>query len=77
MISGTLFQKTYFIDCFLSGCMFVQTILEGGRFDIPEEIRDRLGIKDGDEIEIQVDDDRMILSKKKNQDDIFAEISKR
>lgn len=43
---------------------------------IPKTIRDLMGIYVGDEIVIDVDDRKIILSKKENVVDIFLEVSK-
>lgn len=55
--------------------MYVQTILKDGIIEIPEMIRDQLYINEGDEIEFQVDKDKLILTKRIKPFDVFCNIN--
>ncbi|MEE8402723.1 MAG: AbrB/MazE/SpoVT family DNA-binding domain-containing protein, partial [Candidatus Hydrothermarchaeaceae archaeon] len=51
--------------------------LAKGQIVIPKTIRDLLGINVGDEMIIDVEGDRITLSKKQNVVDVFLEVCKR
>ena len=57
--------------------MMLRNILAKGQIVIPKTIRDLLGIHVGDQVIIDVKDDKIILSKKEDAKDIFLEASKR
>lgn len=48
-----------------------------GQIVIPKTIRDLLGINVGDEMIIDIEDGKIILSKKQNVVDVFLEVCKR
>lgn len=48
-----------------------------GQIVIPKAIRDLLGINVGDEMIIDIENEKIILSKKQNVVDVFLEVSKR
>jgi len=54
--------------------MIIKSVLAKGQIVIPKTIRELLGIHVGDEIVIEVEKEKMILSKKKDQRDIFSEV---
>jgi len=56
--------------------MISKKVLAKGQIVIPKIIRDLMGINVGDEIVIDIDDDKLILSKKQNVVDIFLEVCK-
>ena len=56
--------------------MLSRNVLSKGQIVIPKDIRDMLDIHTGDEIEIDVDKDRMILTKKLSASEIFEEVSR-
>ncbi len=56
--------------------MISKNVLAKGQIVIPKTIRDLLGINVGDEMVIDVENDRIILSKKKDVVDVFSEVSK-
>ena len=55
--------------------MISKNVLAKGQVVIPKTIRDLLGINVGDELIIDVKDERIILSKKLDVLDIFQEVS--
>ncbi len=57
--------------------MISKTVLAKGQVVIPKTIRDLLGINVGDELIIDVKDERIILSKKMNVLDIFQDVSEK
>jgi AbrB family looped-hinge helix DNA binding protein len=57
--------------------MISKNILAKGQIVIPKTIRDLLGINVGDELLIDVQNEKIILSKKENLNDIFLEVSKK
>jgi AbrB family looped-hinge helix DNA binding protein len=57
--------------------MITRNVLAKGQIVIPKTIRDMLGINVGDEIIIDVKDEKIILSKKQNIVDIFLEVCER
>ena len=57
--------------------MILKNILAKGQIVIPKTIRDLLGINIGDKMEIDVEDGKIILSKKQNVMDAFIEVSKK
>lgn len=57
--------------------MISKTVLAKGQLVIPKTIRDLLGINVGDELVIDVEDERIILSKKQNMLDVFLEVCER
>ncbi|MEA3558894.1 MAG: AbrB/MazE/SpoVT family DNA-binding domain-containing protein [Candidatus Thermoplasmatota archaeon] len=56
--------------------MLSRNVLSKGQIAIPKDIRDMLDIHTGDEIEIDVDKDRMILTKKQSASEIFEKVSR-
>ena len=54
--------------------MISKNVLAKGQVVIPKTIRDLLGINVGDEIIIDVEDGKIILSKKQNVVDVFLEV---
>lgn len=57
--------------------MMLRNILGKGQIVIPKTIRELLGINVGDQIIIDVKEDKIILTKKHDENDIFLEASKR
>lgn len=57
--------------------MIVKTVLAKGQIVIPKTIRDLLGIHVGDEVVIEVENEKVILSKKEDPVDVFYEVSRR
>jgi AbrB family looped-hinge helix DNA binding protein len=55
--------------------MILKNVLAKGQIVIPKTIRDLLGINIGDELLIDVQNQKIILSKKENIKDIFLEVS--
>lgn len=56
--------------------MLSRNVLSKGQIVIPKDIRDMLDIHTGDEVQIEVDKDRIILMKKQRAVEIFEEVSK-
>ncbi|CAD6494860.1 MAG: Antidote-toxin recognition MazE, bacterial antitoxin [Candidatus Argoarchaeum ethanivorans] len=54
--------------------MISKNVLAKGQVVIPKTIRDLLAINVGDELVIDVEDEKIILSKKQNVLDVFLEI---
>jgi len=54
--------------------MILKSVLAKGQIVIPKTIRDLLGINVGDEILIEVENEKMILSKKQNIVNVFEEV---
>ncbi len=57
--------------------MISKNVLAKGQIVIPKTIRDLLGINVGDEIIIDVENEKIVLSKKQNIVDIFLDVCKR
>ena len=57
--------------------MIVRNILAKGQIVIPKTIRELLGINIGDEIIVDIQDGKIMLSKKGKASKIFYEISKK
>ncbi len=57
--------------------MISKNVLAKGQVVIPKTIRDLLGINVGDELIIDVKDERIILSKKQDVLDVFLDVCKR
>lgn len=57
--------------------MISRKVLAKGQVVIPKTIRDLLGINEGDDIVIDVDREKIILSKKQDAYDVFLEVSER
>ncbi len=57
--------------------MLSRKVLAKGQVVIPKTIRDLLGINEGDDIVIDVDREKIILSKKQDAYDVFLEVSER
>ncbi len=57
--------------------MISKNVLAKGQIVIPKAIRDLLGINVGDEMIIDIENEKIILSKKQNVVDVFLEVSKR
>ena len=57
--------------------MISKNILAKGQIVIPKTIRELLGINIGDEVIIDVKNEKIILSKKQNVKEIFLEVSKK
>lgn len=56
--------------------MISKNVLAKGQIVIPKTIRDLLCINVGDEIVLDIENDKIILSKKRNIVDVFLEVSK-
>ncbi|ATZ61508.2 MAG: AbrB/MazE/SpoVT family DNA-binding domain-containing protein [Methanosarcinales archaeon Met12] len=56
--------------------MISKNVLAKGQIVIPKTIRDILGINVGDEIVIDIENEKIILSKKRNVVDVFLEVCK-
>ena len=54
--------------------MISKSVLAKGQIVIPKAIRELLGINVGDEIVIDVEKDKIVLSKKQNIADVFLEV---
>ena len=54
--------------------MISKNVLAKGQIVIPKTIRDLLGINVGDEIVIDIQNDKIILSKKQNVVNVFLEV---
>jgi len=52
-------------------------VLVKGKVTIPKAIREHLGIKEGDDLIIRVEGERIIISKKHKVCDIFSEVAER
>ena len=57
--------------------MLSKNVLAKGQVVIPKTIRDLLAINVGDELVIDVEDKKIILSKKQNVLDVFLEVCER
>ena len=57
--------------------MLSRKVLAKGQVVIPKAIRELLGISEGDDVVIEVDRKRIILSKKYDVCDVFLEVSER
>ncbi|CAD6493069.1 MAG: Antidote-toxin recognition MazE, bacterial antitoxin [Candidatus Argoarchaeum ethanivorans] len=57
--------------------MISKNVLAKGQVVIPKTIRDLLAINVGDELVIDVENEKIILSKKQNVFDVFLEICER
>lgn len=55
--------------------MMSRHVLNKGQIVIPKALRDILGIDIGDEIQIELDNDNIIMKKKRNPVDVFREIA--
>jgi AbrB family looped-hinge helix DNA binding protein len=55
--------------------MILKNVLAKGQIVIPKTIRDLLGINIGDQMLIDIEDGKIIITKKENVIDIFNEIS--
>lgn len=55
--------------------MLSRTVLSKGQIVIPKTLRDMIGINEGDEVNIEIENDRIILSKKQSAVDVFIEVS--
>jgi AbrB family looped-hinge helix DNA binding protein len=51
-----------------------KNVLAKGQIVIPKTIRDLLGINVGDEVVIDIENDKIILSKKQNVANVFLEV---
>ena len=56
--------------------MIEKNVLAKGQIVIPKTIRDLMGINVGDEMVIDIDDDKIILSKRQNVLEVFLEVCK-
>jgi AbrB family looped-hinge helix DNA binding protein len=54
--------------------MISKNVLAKGQIVIPKTIRDLLGINIGDELIIDIDEDKIILTKKKDVTGVFLEV---
>jgi AbrB family looped-hinge helix DNA binding protein len=54
--------------------MISKNVLAKGQIVIPKTIRDLLGINVGDEVVIDIENDKIILSKKQNIVNVFLEV---
>ena len=57
--------------------MIVKHVLAKGQIVIPKAIRDLLNINIGDPMVIEVDQEKVIISKRKDPVDVFTEVSSR
>ena len=57
--------------------MILKNILSKGQIVLPKTIRDLLGINVGDQVIVDVKDDKIILTKKHNVKDLFDEAYKK
>ncbi|MCD5409382.1 MAG: AbrB/MazE/SpoVT family DNA-binding domain-containing protein [Methanocellales archaeon] len=57
--------------------MISKNVLAKGQIVIPKTIRDLMGINVGDEMIIDVENEKIVLSKKQNVVDVFLEVCKR
>ena len=57
--------------------MITKNILAKGQIVIPKTIRDLMGIGVGDEMVIDIEDEKIILSKKQDVMEVFLEVCKR
>lgn len=55
--------------------MMTRHVLNKGQIVIPKALRDILGIDIGDEIQIELDNNNIIMKKKRNPVDVFREIA--
>lgn len=55
--------------------MISKNVLAKGQIVIPKTIRDLMGINVGDEMIIDIDDKKIILSKKENLTEVFSEVA--
>ena len=56
--------------------MIAKSVLAKGQIVIPKTIRDLMGINVGDEMIIDIEDNKIILTKKQNVLEIFLEVCK-
>lgn len=57
--------------------MITKNVLAKGQIVIPKTIRDLLGVNVGDKMIVDVENGKIILSKKQNTVDVFLEVCKR
>lgn len=57
--------------------MISKKVLAKGQVVIPKAIRDLLGINEGDDVVIDIEKEKIILSKKQDVFDVFLEVSER
>ncbi len=57
--------------------MITKNVLAKGQIVIPKTIRDLMGINVGDELTIDIEDEKIILSKKQNGMEVFLEVCKK
>ncbi len=57
--------------------MITRKVLAKGQVVIPKTIRDLMGINEGDDILIDIDREKIILSKKQDVCEVFLEVSQR
>ena len=57
--------------------MITKNVLAKGQVVIPKTIRDLMGVNVGDEMIIDIENDKIILSKKQDVIEIFLEVCKR
>ena len=55
--------------------MMTRHVLNKGQIVIPKALRDILGIDIGDEIQIELDNNNIIMKKKTNPVDVFREVA--
>lgn len=56
--------------------MISVNVLAKGQVVIPKTIRELLGINEGDEITLDVEDGKIVLSKKQSASAVFAEVNR-
>ena len=56
--------------------MIARNVLAKGQIVIPKTIRDLMGINIGDEMVIDIEGDKIILTKKQNVEDVFSNVCK-
>lgn len=57
--------------------MLSRKVLAKGQIVIPKTIRELMGINEGDDMLIDVDRDRIILSKKSDVSEVFSDVARR
>ncbi len=57
--------------------MLSRKVLAKGQVVIPKAIRELLGITEGDEVLIDVEKEKIILSKKRDVCEVFSEVAER
>ncbi|GAA0475912.1 AbrB/MazE/SpoVT family DNA-binding domain-containing protein [Halococcus dombrowskii] len=53
------------------------TVDTKGRVTLPKELRERLGLEPGTEVEISDEDGRIVIERERDPDDVIAELERR